>query len=230
MHVAIIMDGNGRWATVRGLPRSAGHASGVESVRAAIGAALRAGVKTLTLYAFSAANWNRPVAEVDGLMRLFREFFVLETQRCVEQRIRINVIGRRDRLPAALVLAIERSERRSAAGSRLHLRIVIDYSSRESILQAAGRVRRGASVSAEEFGRLLHKVDHSMRPATDVDLLIRTGGERRLSDFMLWELAHAELHFTDCPWPEFDAEQFQHALNEFARRQRRFGTLSVEKC
>jgi undecaprenyl diphosphate synthase len=230
MHVAIIMDGNGRWAIERGLPRTAGHVEGAKAVRATVEAAVRAGVKTLTLYAFSAANWARPAAEVDALMRLFRRYLITETPRCIEQRIRINVIGRRDRLDAGLLLAIEQSERLSAASSRMHLRIVIDYSSHDSIVQAAWRADRGVQLTPEDFARLLHEVDHSALPAGAVDLLIRTGGERRLSDFMLWEVAYAELHFTDCPWPEFNAYRFQCALNDYADRQRRFGKLTVGKC
>jgi undecaprenyl diphosphate synthase len=229
MHVAIIMDGNGRWATQRGLPRTAGHVEGAKAVRATVKAALRAGVKTLTLYAFSAANWARPAAEVDALMRLFRRYLIMETRRCVAQRIRINVIGRRDRLDAGLLLAIEQSERLSAAGARMHLRIVIDYSSHDSIVQAAWRAERGVKLTAEDFSRLLHEVDHSALPAGAVDLLIRTGGERRLSDFMLWEVAYAELHFTDCPWPDFNEHRFQCALEDYADRQRRFGNLTVQK-
>jgi undecaprenyl diphosphate synthase len=230
MHVAIIMDGNGRWATQRGLPRTAGHVEGAKAVRPTVEAAVRARVKTLTLYAFSAANWARPAAEVDALMRLFRRYLITATRRCVEQRIRINVIGRRDRLDAGLLLAIEQSERLSAAGSRMHLRIVIDYSSHDSIVQAAWRADRRVTLTPEDFSRLLHEVDHSALPAGAVDLLIRTGGERRLSDFMLWEVAYAELHFTDCPWPEFNEYRFQCALNDYADRQRRFGKLTVEKC
>jgi len=229
-HVAIIMDGNGRWAMQRGLPRTAGHVAGAKAVRATVEAALRAGVKTLTLYAFSAANWARPAAEVDALMRLYRRFLLTETRGYVEQRIRINVIGRRDRLRAGLLLAIEQSERMSAAGSRMHLRIAIDYSSHDSIVQAACRAERGVKLTEKDFSRLLHEVDHSALPAGAVDLLIRTGGDRRLSDFMLWEVAHAELHFTDCPWPEFNDYHFQCALKDYADRQSLLGMHTVERC
>jgi undecaprenyl diphosphate synthase len=228
MHVAIIMDGNGRWATQRGLPRAAGHVEGVKAVRATVAAAARAGVRTLTLYAFSAANWARPAAEVDALMRLFRRYLLTEAHRCAEQSIRINAIGRRDRLCKGLLRAIEQSERLSAAGARMHLRIVIDYSSHESIVQAARRANRNAKLTPQDFHRLLQEVDHSALPAGAVDLLIRTGGERRLSDFMLWEVAYAELHFTDCLWPDFDEHRFRSALDDYANRQRRFGTLTVE--
>ncbi|MGC2461095.1 MAG: polyprenyl diphosphate synthase [Steroidobacteraceae bacterium] len=228
MHVAIIMDGNGRWAAHRGLPRTAGHAEGAKAVCAVVDAAARAGVDTLTLYAFSAANWARPPAEVDALMRLFRRYLITETHRCVERLIRINVIGRRDRLSEGLLRAIEQSERLSAGGSRMHLRIVLDYSSHDSIVQAAWRADRSAKLTPEDFRRLLDEVDHSVPPASAVDLLIRTGGEKRLSDFMLWEVAYAELHFTDCLWPDFDEQRFRCALDDYASRQRRFGALTSE--
>jgi undecaprenyl diphosphate synthase len=146
MHVAIIMDGNGRWAAQRGLPRTAGHVEGAKAVRTTVEAAVRAGVETLTLYAFSAANWERPRAEVDGLMFLLRRYLFTETRRCMEQSVRINLIGRRDRLDESLLRAIEQSERMSADGTRMHLRIAVDYSAQFSILSAARRSRRMANV------------------------------------------------------------------------------------
>jgi undecaprenyl diphosphate synthase len=225
MHVAIIMDGNGRWAHRRGLPRPVGHVEGAKAVRATVEAAARAGVDTLTLYAFSSANWLRPVAEVDGLMFLLRRYLFTETQRCIEESIRLNVIGRRDRLGDSLLHAIEQSERLTADGTRMHLRIAIDYSAQQSILDAARRVG-GRNITPQQFHRLLHDVNHSNPAATEVDLLIRTGGEKRLSDFLLWECAYAELHFTDCLWPDFDAQHFQAALDEFAQRERRFGAIT----
>jgi len=228
MHVAIIMDGNGRWATQRGLPRTAGHAEGAKAVRTAVEVAARCGVDTLTVYAFSAANWARPSAEVAALMRLFGQYLFTETRRCVEQSIRINVIGRRDRLSESLLRSIEQSERLSAAGERMHLRIAVDYSSQYSILEAARRAGDGLPLDAERFGRLLQEVDHCAHPSAEVDLLIRTGSEQRLSDFMLWECAYAELHFADCLWPDFDEPRFRRALADFAGRQRRFGALGAE--
>jgi len=229
MHIAIIMDGNGRWATQRGWPRVAGHVAGAKAVRATVDAAARAGVRTLTLYAFSAANWARPAAEVDSLMSLFRNYLITEMLRCAELSIRINVIGRRDRLSASLLRAIEQSERCSAAGSRMHLRLVIDYSSQDSIVQAAGRADRAVKLTPLAFHRLLQEVDHSALSVGAIYLLIRTGGERRLSDFMLWEVAYAELHFTDCLWPDFGKQHLQRALDDFANRQRRFGMLRADK-
>jgi undecaprenyl diphosphate synthase len=227
MHIAIIMDGNGRWATQRGLPRTAGHVEGARAVRATVEAAARAGVKTLTLYAFSAANWTRPAAEIAALMRLFGQYLFTETRRCLEQSIRINVIGRRDRLSENLLRSIEQSERSSAAGTGMLLRIAVDYSSQHSIVQAARRGKRDSDVTAEDFHRLLHEVDHCAYPTSEVDLLIRTGNERRLSDFLLWECAFAELHFSDCLWPDFDEQHFLCALEDYSGRQRRFGGLSA---
>src|ERR1700675_1292271 len=215
MHVAIIMDGNGRWATQRGLPRTAGHIEGAKAVRSAVEAAARADVKTLTLYAFSSANWARPPAEIAALMRLFGQYLFTETRRCVEESIRINVIGRRDRLSENLLRSIEQSERSSAAGSGMLLRIALDYSSQHSIVQAALRAKRDADLTPEGFHRLLQEVDHCAHPASEVDLLIRTGSEQRLSDFLLWECAFAELYFTDRRWPDFTAADLQNAVNAF---------------
>jgi undecaprenyl diphosphate synthase len=229
MHVAIIMDGNGRWATERGLPRSAGHVEGAKAVRNAVEVAASSQVDTLTIYAFSAANWARPSSEVSALMRLFGQYLFTETRRCVEQSIRINVIGRRDRLNESLLRSIEQSERLSAAGTGMHLRIAVDYSSQYSILEAARRSSRDSDFTSEGFKRLLHEVDHCRYPAGDVDLLIRTGSEQRLSDFLLWECAYAELYFADCLWPDFDERRFRQALEAFAGRERRFGALGGNK-
>ncbi|MGC2030658.1 MAG: polyprenyl diphosphate synthase [Steroidobacteraceae bacterium] len=227
MHVAIIMDGNGRWAIQRGLPRTAGHVEGAKAVRATVETAARAGVETLTLYAFSSANWARPPAEIAALMRLFGQYLFTETRRCVEQSIRINVIGRRDRLSENLLRSIEQSERSSAAGSGMLLRIAVDYSSQHSIVQAARRAAHDPQLGTADFHRLLNEVDHCAYPVSEVDLLIRTGNERRLSDFLLWESAFAELHFSDCLWPDFDERRFHSALEDYNGRQRRFGGLNA---
>ena len=228
MHVAIIMDGNGRWATQRGLPRTAGHIEGAKTVRSIVEAAACADVKTLTLYAFSSANWARPSAEIAALMHLFGQYLFTETRRCVEQSIRVNVIGRRDRLSENLIRSIEQSERSSAGGSGMLLRIAVDYSSQHSILQAARLAARDEDLTAEVFDRLLLEADHCTHAAGAVDLLIRTGNERRLSDFLLWESAFAELHFSDCLWPDFDEQHFRRALEDYSGRQRRFGGLSAK--
>jgi len=232
MHVAIIMDGNGRWATQRGLPRVAGHAEGAKSVRATVETAARAGIDTLTLYAFSAANWTRPPAEIAALMKLFGQYLFSETRRCVEQSISVNVIGRRDRLSENLLRSIEQSERLSASCTGMHLRVAVDYSSQYSLTRAAQAAASQSGpdgvLTTEDIERALHEVDHSARAAGPVDLLIRTGNERRLSDFLLWECAYAELHFADCLWPDFDEARFHHALSDYAGRQRRFGGLSAK--
>ena len=225
LHVAIIMDGNGRWAVRRGLPRSAGHVEGAKIVNQIVEAGARVGIRTLTLYAFSSDNWSRPSPEVNALMRLLRRYLTTETRRCIEQSIRINIIGRRDRLSPSLVRAIEHSERLTATCSGMHLRIAVDYSAQHSILEAARRAGRCAELGTEEFHRLLAEVNHSSRACGAVDLLIRTGGEQRLSDFLLWECAYAELYFTDRLWPDFDAGEFESALAAYARRQRRFGKV-----
>jgi len=230
MHVAIIMDGNGRWAQRRGLPRTAGHVEGAKAVNAVVESAARTGLSALSLYAFSADNWGRPSTEVAALMRLLRRYLMTETGRCVEQSVRINIIGRRDRLSAALVNAIEQSERLTAACTGMHLRIAVDYSAQHSILQAARRLHAAAADpgnDTERFYELLDEVDHSSAAAGPVDLLIRTGAEQRLSDFLLWECAYAELYFTDCMWPEFGEAGLQAALADYAGRQRRFGKIAA---
>jgi undecaprenyl diphosphate synthase len=226
MHVAIIMDGNGRWAARRGLPRTAGHVHGARTVRRIVEAATRAGITTLTLYAFSSDNWGRPPGEVAALLRLLRRYLLGETRYCAENRVRVNVIGRRDRLGPELLRAIEHSERITAQGSRLHLRIAVDYSARHSILEAARSAPPGAVRNDDgKFLQLINDANHSALPTQDVDLLIRTGGEKRLSDFLLWECAYAELYFTDCLWPDFDEHGLHQALRDYAGRQRRFGRL-----
>ena len=199
LHVAIIMDGNGRWATRRGLPRPAGHRAGAGAVRRIVEAAPDLGIGQLTLYAFSADNWRRPPREVAYLMRLFARHLRTEAAELIRNGVRLEVVGRRDRLPAVLVAAIAAAERATAAGTRLHLRLAVDYSSRAAI----------------RAGTLL----------PDVDLLIRTGGEQRLSDFLLWEAAYAELYFTDRMWPEIGAADLAAAVQAFHARERRFGAL-----
>jgi len=224
LHVGIIMDGNGRWAIRQGRSRAAGHREGAATVRRVVEAAPGAGVGILTLFAFSADNWRRPPAEVAWLMRLFREYLRGEVARCVENGVRLEVLGRRDRLALGLRRAIEVAERETARGTSLHLRIALDYSSRDAILRAAQRVRPGSVTTRESFASLLAIVDHGT-PVPEVDLLIRTGGERRLSDFLLWEAAYAELFFSDLMWPEFGAQELRQAVREFAGRERRFGGL-----
>jgi len=227
MHIAVIMDGNGRWAARRHLPRTAGHRAGARAVDAVVTAAAREGIDTLTLYAFSADNWNRPPAEVGGLFTLLRRHLLTQTHRCLEQSIRINVIGRRDRLDPGLLQSIERSERATAHCAGMHLRIAIDYSAQYSLLETCRRLQLESGIDKSRFVACLAEVDHAVVPAPAVDLLIRTGGEQRLSDFLLWECAYAELHFVDCLWPDFDVPAFEAALAEYARRDRRFGRVAA---
>jgi undecaprenyl diphosphate synthase len=235
LHVAIVMDGNGRWAQRRGLPRHRGHRAGAAAVRRTVAAAPALGIRVLTLYAFSSDNWRRPADEVGYLMRLFRMHLDSEAERCVREGVRVSVIGRRDRLGPGLLAAMESIESRTRDGQVLHLQLAVDYSARDAILEAA-RLYGGACGSAarpaprpaptrETFGRLLSRALHSEDLIPDVDLLIRTGGERRLSDFLLWECAYAELVFTPCLWPDFDESGLERAVEEFRGRERRFGGL-----
>lgn len=230
-HVAIVMDGNGRWATARGLPRPAGHRAGADAVRRTIEAAPKLGIAVLTLFAFSSDNWRRPSAEVGALMRLLRHYLRAETAKLAEAGVRLTVIGRRDRLPGGLAASIAAAEQATAAGTRLHLRIALDYSARDAIL-AAARAAAGRTLTRETFAALLAgalgATDAASDAATDggdVDLMIRTGGEQRLSDFLLWECAYAELLFVDRMWPDFSADDLAAAVSEFSRRQRRFGDV-----
>jgi len=229
LHVAIIMDGNGRWAQARGRRREWGHRRGAESVRSVVRAAPDLGIGTLTLYAFSSDNWRRPAAEVGLLMRLLKRYLRREAAELKQNGVRLRVVGRRDRLAPEIVEAIEWAEAETADGARLDLRLAIDYSSRHVLLQA---VRQAASREglpgdrpdlAAELG-LAMGVDG---PARDVDLLIRTGGERRLSDFLLWECAYAELLFTPKMWPDYTGEDLSAALADFSARDRRFGNVKL---
>ncbi|MCJ7627221.1 MAG: di-trans,poly-cis-decaprenylcistransferase [Longimicrobiales bacterium] len=225
-HVAIIMDGNGRWAQKRRRPRRAGHVAGAAAVRRTTEAAPSLGITTLTLYAFSADNWRRPRAEVDHLMRLFQGHLRSECAHCVDNGVRLSVIGRRDRLPAGLEDAIEAAESRTKQGTVLHLRIAIDYSARDAIVTAAASMPTTGPLSREVYSAALAQAMNSEPGTRDVDLLIRTGGERRLSDFLLWESAYAELVFTDKAWPDFTARDLESAVREFSTRDRRFGGLA----
>jgi undecaprenyl diphosphate synthase len=221
-HLAVIMDGNGRWATAHGLSRSAGHEAGLRTAREIVEASVREGVGTLTLYAFSSDNWKRPTPEVTALMRLFRSALLGEAKRCLENGVRLTILGRRDRLPSSLRHTIDQVEALTASGSRMHLRVAVDYSGRDAILRAVAAAR-GESQSREHFSDLLARVHHDPLPACEVDLLIRTGGEQRLSDFLLWECAYAELLFVDKMWPDYTAEDLGEALADFRGRNRRFG-------
>jgi undecaprenyl diphosphate synthase len=230
MHVAIIMDGNGRWASRRHLPRTAGHRAGTKAVDTIVEAAARHEVATLTLYAFSAANWGRPHAEVSALFTLLRHHLLTQTRRCLEQSIRINFIGRRDRLSPDLLKLMEQSEQATAHCSRMVLRIAVDYSAQYSLIETCRRLGSDGAGAQTLFAETLAEVDHSAVAVPAVDLLIRTGGEKRLSDFLLWECAYAELHFVDCLWPDFDEKAFVQALEEYGRRDRRFGRIAESRA
>ncbi|MBV8847283.1 MAG: di-trans,poly-cis-decaprenylcistransferase [Bryobacterales bacterium] len=210
------MDGNGRWATRRGLPRVAGHKAGANAVRRTIEAAPGLGISVLTLYAFSEDNWSRPPREVSALMKLLGRYLVQETDRCIANGVRLQAIGRRDRLPAPLAGMLGEAERRTADGRRLLLRLAIDYSSRHAILDAARKA--SDNFTEDRFSSLI---------GPDVDLLIRTSGEQRLSDFLLWECAYAEMVFTPRLWPDFNSDDLAQAVAEFQRRERRFGAISA---
>ena len=221
LHVGIIMDGNGRWATRRGLSRLRGHEAGVEALRRVVEAAPGQGVGTLTLYAFSTDNWRRPKAEVAGLMRLMRYYLANEVAALCKNGVRLTVIGRRDRLSDGVATAIGHAEAATLRCNALHLRIAIDYSARDAILNAAAKLAGEPAPSREKFSELVTG-EADLR---DVDLIIRTSGEKRLSDFLLWEAAYAELHFTERMWPDFEADDLAEALASFHRRERRFGGL-----
>ncbi|HZS06612.1 MAG TPA: di-trans,poly-cis-decaprenylcistransferase [Blastocatellia bacterium] len=230
LHAAIIMDGNGRWATARGLARTAGHRAGADAVRRTVEAAPDCGIVTLTLYAFSADNWQRPKHEVGELMKLLRAYLLREAHDCAKKGVRLSVIGRRDRLSRAIRMAIETAEALTAGCDKLHLRIAVDYSSRDSILRAASLLKitegnSGGEISRERFKGLITKANNESRETPDVDLLIRTGGEQRLSDFLLWENAYAELIFTKTMWPDFGRDDLAAAVSEFHSRDRRFGRV-----
>jgi len=195
-------------------------------VRRTVEAAPSLGVRTLTLYAFSADNWRRPQAEVAALMKLFRKYLLAETEKCREKGVRLQVIGRRDRLNPSLVTAIKAAEQRTSDCDRLDLRIAVDYSARDSIVRAAHLLRSAHSITRDEFARALATANCDPGRTPEVDLLIRTGGEQRLSDFLLWECAYAEFVFSNRMWPDFDAGDLESAVTEFHSRQRRFGGLT----
>jgi undecaprenyl diphosphate synthase len=216
LHAAIIMDGNGRWALARGMPRLAGHRAGAEALRRTVEAAPDLGIGVLTLFAFSSDNWRRPPEEVGGLMQLLAGHLQSETSRCLENGVRIEVIGRRDRLGGELPAAIAHAESATAAGGKLHLRIAVDYSGRDAIAEAVRHAAHAGLVCRE-------CLEEQLGPP--VDLLIRTGGEQRLSDFLLWECAYAELIFSRRMWPDFGAPDLEAAVRQFHARQRRFGAI-----
>lgn len=228
LHVGIIMDGNGRWARERVRPRWRGHLAGIESVREVVKGAPELGVTILTLYAFSSDNWKRPAAEVGRLFWLLREFCRSEHDELIETGVKVSAIGRRDRMPRRALDVLEDLEQATASGTRLHLRLALDYSSRFMISQAAAElaksVERGTLAPEEISPELMHR--QLVQDTADLDLLIRTAGEQRLSDFLLWEVAYAELYYTATLWPDFRRADLALALSEFRRRERKFGGLT----
>ena len=223
MHVAIAIDGNSVWATEHRLPRARGHVEGARALRATVGTAARAGVKTLTLYAF--LNGGRDPAEADALKGVFRRYLMADARCSAEERVRFHVVGQRDGLSESLSRAIEHSERFSIAESPMQLRVVFDYSAHDRLVRAAWRSDKTSVTPETLFGRL-EEIDHSTLAAGAVDLLIRTGSNKHLSDFMLWELAYAELFLTDCLWPDFDEQRFLSALDQYASRQSPFSQVT----
>lgn len=227
-HIAIIMDGNGRWAKNRFLPRVAGHRRGVETVREVVRACADLGVEYLTLFAFSSENWRRPAEEVSFLMQLFMRALQQEVTRLHENGIRLRVIGDLGRFDAELVALIRDGEERTAGNTRLTLTIAANYGGRWDILQAANRMLALRPELAAGFGEEDLTPHLSMSYAPEPDLFIRTGGEQRISNFLLWQLAYAELYFTDTLWPDFDSGGLAQALESYRRRERRFGRTSEQ--
>lgn len=227
-HIAIIMDGNGRWAKNRGLPRIAGHHSGMKTVKRITMAADRLGVKYLTLYAFSTENWKRPKAEVEFLMKLPQEFLAIELKDLIENNVQVRMMGYKEDLPSHTLEAVEEAVRQTAGNTGLVLNFALNYGSRKEMIGAVRQISE-----AVQAGRLApqdiedsHMAEHLLSAGIpDPDLLIRTSGELRLSNFMLWQLAYSEMWFTDVYWPEFTEEHFHDAVREYQRRARRYGGL-----
>jgi undecaprenyl diphosphate synthase len=230
-HLAIIMDGNGRWAESRGLPRTDGHRAGMETVRGIVRAARELGVEWLTLYAFSSENWSRPKAEVDYLMRLPQEFFEKELPEAIAKNVRILAIGKRDRLPLGVRRSLEDAIARTAHCTGMRLVFALSYGGRLELVEAARRMLRDADLGRLTPDALTEKLfaqylDEPEMP--DVDLLVRTGGEYRVSNFLLWQIAYAEIVTSDAMWPDFNRERLEAAIAEYERRERRFGLTSAQ--
>ena len=221
------MDGNGRWATARGRPRSWGHRQGAEAARKIIQVASTLGISTLTLYAFSSDNWKRPQSEVSLLMKLFQQYLRSEVDELRENGVRLTVVGRRDRLEPGLIEDIEKAEKHLSEGTQLELRLAVDYSSRNVMLEAVRAAAGATNIDLQGLSGLIGEAMNGKGRALDVDLLIRTGGERRLSDFLLWESAYAELYFTAAMWPEFGVGDLATAITDYHARERRFGRVAV---
>ena len=227
-HVAIIMDGNGRWARKRHLPRQAGHVAGVNAVREVVRAACDMGLEALTLFAFSSENWKRPAMEVGALMGLFRLYFRNDMNEIVERGARVRIIGNRSRVDADIRQMIEEAERRTADSNGLNLTFAFDYGGQEEIAAAARELARAAAEGRLDPETITPELLSSRlftHGLPEPDLVIRTSGERRLSNFLLWQSAYAELLFVDTLWPDFGRKEFTDALAQFSQRERRFGAL-----
>jgi undecaprenyl diphosphate synthase len=224
-HVAIIMDGNGRWAEARELPRVAGHRAGADAVRAVTRTARRIGLEALTLYAFSTENWGRPEPEVDALMHLLAEFLESERGEMMENGIRLNAIGDLERLPPAVRAKLSDVGRETAANHGMALTLALSYGGRQELVQAARRAAaaRGAALEAADLEAALWTAG-----LPELDLLVRTSGERRISNFLLWQCAYAELVFTDVLWPDFRDAELLSAIAEYQARERRFGMTGAQ--
>lgn len=228
-HVAIIMDGNGRWATRQQLPRLEGHKKGVQTVETIVECASEMGVRYLTLYAFSLENWNRPLEEVTGLMDLLCRFLISKREKLIENQIRFRTIGQVDRLPHRVIQELSLNVEATQRFSKMTLLLALSYGSRNEIVQAVERIVQkrlagaepAAPISPEEFSQML-----DTRDIPDPDLLIRTSGEHRISNFLLWQMAYTELYFTETLWPDFTRDEFLKAIAEYQSRERRFGLTS----
>ncbi len=230
-HVAIIMDGNGRWARERGLPRIKGHEAGVESVRVVTEEAARLGISYLTLYAFSSQNWARPPGEVRGLMSMLRRFLVRERDEVLRNNIRLRAIGRRKGLPKRVVAELEKTERMTAENTGLNLTLALNYGGREEIVDAVRAIAREVAAGRLKPGRIGEAtINRHLYTAgiPDPDLLIRTAGEMRVSNFLLWQISYAELYVSDVCWPDFRREHLHEALRAYAGRRRTFGRLEED--
>lgn len=225
-HVAIIMDGNGRWAVERNRPRTSGHREGVEALRRIVEAAGDLHLPYLTVFGFSTENWRRPAAEVEALLDLLRIYVGRDLDRLVRDGVRVRIIGRRDDLAADILSIIERAEERTAKNDKLHLTIAFNYGGRDELTRAMGRVARDVAAGRLDAAKLSAPDLEARLDTADlppVDLLIRTSGERRLSNFLLWQVAYAELVFLDTLWPDFDKLALERAIDEYRQRDRRFG-------
>ncbi len=229
-HVAVIMDGNGRWAAARGLPRTAGHSRGADAVKRTVKAAGELGISYLTLFGFSSENWKRPVREVDDLMGLLRRYLRSEADELARNNVRIRVIGDRQALATDIVTLIEDVERRTLENDGLHLTVALSYGSRQELAEACRRLARDV-----QSGKLLpddideDSIGERLTTAgiPDPDLLVRTSGEQRLSNFLLWQLAYTELVFMDVLWPDFDKSHLADAVREYGNRERRYGAQAA---